>query len=169
MLSVTACKRKLRMLTRLTNNEVRAWNAGRPNMVFILDCYKDLVDSSPAPCLTMNPLYLSQPSIAGHTTLDNSLVRLDSSACTSIQNQSASVQTRSTAVSCDSLLWDTDHEREGKTRSVKESCDSLQWDSICQTKHQVNCLSDDAPKISMNWKFKAVYNVELLIWCQLLT
>jgi len=104
------------------------------------DCYKDLVDSSPAPRLTMNPLYLSQPSIVGHTTLDNSLVRLDSSACTALytstQNQSASVQTRSTAVSCDSLLWDTDHEREGKTRSVKESCDSLQWDSICQTKHQ---------------------------------
>jgi len=103
------------------------------------DCYKDLLESSPSPSprLTMNPLYLSNPSITTHLP-DKPLVNLDSSACTaaysSHQAKVCVERSRSAAVSCDSLLWDTGHDRQ--EHSTVASCDSLLWDGGAQQKQQ---------------------------------
>eukprot|EP00090_Calanus_glacialis_P016099 TRINITY_DN25259_c0_g1_i1.p1 TRINITY_DN25259_c0_g1~~TRINITY_DN25259_c0_g1_i1.p1 ORF type:complete len:357 (-),score=61.37 TRINITY_DN25259_c0_g1_i1:192-1262(-) len=105
------------------------------------DCYKDLLDRSPSPHLTINPLSLSHPSITAHTAApDNPLVSLNSTTCTAVfssrQAKEPGEQTRSAAVSCDSLLWNTGHDRQGQPRSAVASCDSLLWDTGIHTKHQ---------------------------------
>jgi len=101
------------------------------------DCYKDLLESSssPSPRLTMNPLYLSNPSITTHVP-EKPLVSLNSSACSASysSHQKVSVEkNRSVAASCDSLLWDTGHDRQGHPVA---SCDSLLWDSGVQHRQQ---------------------------------
>ena len=64
----------------------------------------------------MNPLYLSNPSIAAHIAApENPLVSLDSTTCTAAYSsrtgnkygQQLQGPGRSAVVSCDSLLWDT--------------------------------------------------------------
>jgi len=105
------------------------------------DCYKDLLDSSPSPRLTMNPLYLSNPSIAAHIAApENPLVSLDSTTCTAAYSSRTANETgeksRSGAVSCDSLLWDTGRDRQGQGRSAVVSCDSLLWDTGEQDRQQ---------------------------------